>query len=147
MKSHLARCAFLFALVGTAVVAFSAEENPAPTTPAQQPTPATHREAALILIDLLRQTQECLATCTDVRSVQSATPQLRELGQKVRDFKAMQDRLPEPTTQDYMAAQDLTGDFNTVWNAIRDHIERLIKAQLVTQELADLLGIQAPPHS
>ena len=115
--------------------------------PAQK-APATHREAAQMLIDLLRQTDACLATCTDADSVQAALPKLRELAVLTRDFKHMQDSLPEPTTQDYMAAQDLAADFNTVWNSIRTHIKRLETAQLLTPELRDILVIAPPrqPH-
>ncbi len=98
-----------------------------------------------MLIGLLQQTQSCLASCTDAASVRAALPQLRLLARQIHSFKEMQEHLPEPTTQDYIAAQNLTGDFNTAWNAIREHIERLENAQLMTQELSELLGIETSP--
>lgn len=101
--------------------------------------PATHREAAEMLIALMVQVEECLASCKDAASVQAALPTLRELSAKVHAFKQMQERLPEPTTQDYMAAQDLTPAFNRAWFAIRKHIERLEKDGLFTQELKEAL--------
>ncbi len=112
-----------------------------------QEEPTTHREAALMLINLLRQTDDCLATCVDASTVRAALPKLRELATLARDFKRMQNALPEPTTQDYMAAQDLTGDFNTVWNSIRAHIERMESAKLLTPELREILAIAPPAPS
>ncbi len=122
------------------------QEEPAQGEESAQPLPASHREAALLLIDLLRQTDACLASCTDAAGVQAAIPKLRLLAESVRAFKHIQDSLPEPTTQDYMAVQDLTGDFNTVWDSIRSHIRRLESSNLLTNELRDVLVITSPPH-
>ena len=105
--------------------------------------PATHQEAALQLTELLERTEACLAGCTDAASVQAALPELKELAHRVQLFKEAQDRLPEPTTQDYMAAQELLKRFNTAWQAIRAHIERLQTDHLISQELSDIL-ILAP---
>ena len=111
------------------------QDAPAPKVP------STHREAALALIDLLRQTEACLATCTDARSVQAALPQLRSLAEQAHSFKRTQDALPEPTTQDYMSAQGVSSDFSTVWAAIRAHIQRLEKDKLMNPELREVLVI------
>ena len=111
----------------------SAQESPQP--------PATHQEAAEQLIDLLEETESCLADCTDAAAVQAALPRLQDLSARARAFKVAQERLPEPTTQDYIAAQDLLKRFNTTWQAIRDHIDRLQRAKLITPELADILVI------
>ena len=54
--------------------------------------------------------------------------------------------LPEPTIQDYMAVQSQMEAFNTVWNAIRDHIERLEKEQLLTPEIREILHIAPANH-
>lgn len=115
-----------------------------PALPAQEedtPPPATHQEAAEQLIDLLVETEACLAGCTDAAGVQAALPRLRELSTRARAFREAQDRLPEPTTHDYIAAQDLLKRFNTTWQAIRDHIERIRRAGLLTRELSDILVI------
>ncbi len=130
---HFRLLAAMMLLPGALLLA--QEDSPAPKAS------TTHREAALALIDLLRQTEACLARCTDAAQVQAALPHLRRLAEQVHAFKRMQDALPEPTTQDYMAAQDLSGDFNTVWEAIRSHIRRLESAKLITRELRDLLVI------
>ena len=123
------------------------QEEPEQKEEPAQGTPTSHREAALMLIDLLRQTDDCLASCTDAAGVQAAIPKLRLLAESVRAFKHIQDSLPEPTTQDYMAGQDLTGDFNTVWDSIRSHIRRLESSNLLTNELRDVLVITSPPPS
>lgn len=117
----------------------------APTLPAQEQAepepPTTHQEAALMLIDLLTQINESLAECTDEATVQAALPKLKALAAQAEWFKRAQDALPEPTVQDYMAAQDLLGAFNTTWNAIRDHIDRLEQNHLLTPELRSILVI------
>lgn len=116
----------------------------APALPAQQQQsapPATHQEAAEQLIDLLLETEACLAGCTDAAGVQAALPRLRELAVRARLFKAAQDHLPEPTTHDYIAAQELLKRFNTTWQAIRDHIERLRRDSLLSRELSEILVI------
>lgn len=132
-----------FGLVSISLM--GSEPSPDHIPSGQITPPTTHREAALMLIGLLQQTQSCLASCTDAASVRAALPQLRLLARQIHSFKEMQEHLPEPTTQDYIAAQNLTGDFNTAWNAIREHIERLENAQLMTQELSELLGIETSP--
>ena len=101
----------------------------------------THQEAAHRLIELLVDTEACLATCTDADSVQAALPRLRELAQRAQDFKTAQNALHEPTTQDYMAAQELLEDFHRTWKAIRSHISRLDAAGLITPELRDILHL------
>lgn len=113
-----------------------AEEEPLPPAAA-----ATHQEAAEQLISLLEAVEATLATCVDAPSVQRALPRLRELAESARAFKQSQDQLPEPTTQDYIAAQELLKNFNTAWQAIRGHIERLRRARLITPELRELLVI------
>ena len=112
-----------------------------PEPAAAPPPPATHQEAAAQLIDLLKATDACLAGCTDAASVQAALPRLKELAHQAQMFIEMQDRLPEPTTQDYIAAQELLEAFNTTWQSIRDHIDRLRENHLLTPELSDILRI------
>lgn len=119
-----------------AAPALLAQDEELPPTP-----PATHQEAAEQLIDLLEETEACLAGCTDAAGVQAALPRLRELSARARAFREAQDRLPEPTTHDYIAAQDLLKRFNTTWQAIRGHIERIRRAGLLTRELSDILVI------
>lgn len=114
---------------------------PLPAAQEELPPPATHQEAAAQLIDLLEETEACLAGCTDAAGVQAALPRLRELSARARAFKEAQDHLPEPTTHDYIAAQDLLKRFNTAWQAIRDHIERITRAGLLTRELGEVLVI------
>lgn len=114
-------------------------------TSAAEP-PATHHEVSRRLIELLTDTGNCLASCTDAASVQAALPRLRELAQQAAELKSAQDSLPEPTTQDYMIDKQLLGDFNSAWKTVRDHIDRLESANLVSPELREVLRI-APPES
>ena len=111
------------------------------TLHAQQEAPSTHQEAARQLIELLVQTEACLASCTDAATVQAALPRLRELAEQANQLKLAQAALPEPTTQDYLAAQELLGAFNTTWKAVRDHISRLEKAELISPEMREILHI------
>lgn len=103
--------------------------------------PSSHQEAAVQLVALLRDTDACLATCTDEESVRAALPRLRELAVQAERLKAAQERLPDPTPQDHMVGMNLVRDFNTVWKSIRSHIERLETAHLISAELRDILRI------
>lgn len=131
MRTLLPLAAFL--LAAPALLPAQQQEEP--------PAPATHQEAAEQLIDLLEETEACLAGCRDAAGVQAALPRLRKLSERAQAFKEAQNRLPEPTTHDYIAAQDLLKRFNTSWQAIRDHISRLRQAGLLTQELSSVLVI------
>lgn len=107
--------------------------------PAQPAAPESHSDLARALTDFLSRTELCLRSCTDAASVQAAMPRLRELAQEARRLADAQDALPEPTTQDYMASQELALQFLPIWKAIRAHLERLEKDGLMTDELRRLL--------
>lgn len=109
--------------------------------PAQPAAPESHSDLARALTDFLSRTELCLRSCTDAASVQAAMPRLRELAQEARRLADAQDALPEPTTQDYMASQELALQFLPVWKAIRAHLERLEKDGLMTDELRRLLQV------
>lgn len=116
-----------------------------PLCPAVEATaPDTHQELARAVLEFLSQTEICLNSCRSQESVQAALPRLRELAQEAEQLATRQKALPEPTVQDYMAAQSLVGDFYTLWSAIQKHLERLEKDRLLTPELRDILRI-APP--
>ena len=107
--------------------------------PAQPAAPESHSDLARALTDFLSRTELCLRSCTDAASVQAAMPRLRELAQEARRLADAQDALPEPTTQDYMASQELALQFLPIWKAIRAHVERLEQEGLMTDELRSLL--------
>lgn len=112
--------------------------------PQQQPPAAhtdTHQSLAKELVGLLSQTEIALNSCNDQSSVQAAFPRLLELSEQAATLKQRQKALPEPTVQDYLAAQELVGDFNTLAQAIEQHIDRLKKANLLSPELKKLLGL------
>ena len=113
---------------------------------AAEEQPTTHREAAQQLVELLVDTDVCLATCTDAASVQAALPKLRELAARAEQLKIAQSKLPEPTIQDYLYGQELLGAFNTAWQAVRAHIDRIEQAHLMSPELRDILRV-TPPDS
>ena len=115
------------------------EDAAHPAQPAQPAAPESHSDLARALTDFLSCTELCLRSCTDAASVQAAMPRLRELAQEARRLADAQDALPEPTTQDYMASQELALQFLPIWKAIRAHLERLEKDGLMTDELRRLL--------
>lgn len=111
---------------------------------AQSPTPTNHVDLTTAIIEFLSRTELCLNSCQDEASAQAAIPQLLELKKECDTLVETQRALPEPTIQDYMAVQNQMEAFNTVWNAIRDHIERLEQAGLMSQKMRDILHIAAP---
>lgn len=121
------------------LIPFLAAPLPAREDAAQPAAPESHSDLARALTDFLSRTELCLRSCTDAASVQAAMPRLRELAQEARRLADAQDALPEPTTQDYMASQELALQFLPVWKAIRAHLERLEKDGLMTDELRRLL--------
>ena len=123
------------------LIPFLAAPLPAREDAAQPAAPESHSDLARALTDFLSRTELCLRSCTDAASVQAAMPRLRELAQEARRLADAQDALPEPTTQDYMASQELALQFLPVWKAIRAHLERLEKDGLMTDELRRLLQV------
>lgn len=113
-------------------------------TAQEQAVPANHVDLTTTIIDFLSRTELCLNSCRDEASAKAAIPQLQELKKECDRIVETQKGLPEPTIQDYMAVQNQMGAFNTVWQAIRDHIERLEQDRLMSQEMRDILHI-APP--
>ncbi len=103
--------------------------------------PSTHQEFIPTLLALLAQTEQSLASCTDAASVNTALPRLEELAQQARRLSGHQQSLPEPTVQDYMAAHPHVAEFNRLWEAICNHLERMEQAQLITPKLRDLLKL------
>lgn len=112
---------------------------PAQEDAAQPAAPESHSDLARALTDFLSRTELCLRSCTDAAAVQAAMPRLRELAQEARRLADAQSALPEPTTQDYMASQELALQFLPIWKAIRAHLERMEKDGLMTDELRRLL--------
>ncbi len=110
------------------------------------PLPDSHRAYTAALIELLSQTEICLNSCRDAASCQAALPRLRELSRRAAELAAALPLRTEPTVQDYMAAHPQVGTFNTLWNAITAHFERLEQAGLMSEEMRTVLGI-APPEA
>lgn len=104
-------------------------------------TADTHQSLAKELIDILSQTEIQLRSCTDEQAVSAAIPQLLELSQRAKQLVQRQKALPEPTVQDYLAAQNLVGDFNTITQAIEQHIARIQAEKLLTPELKKILHL------
>jgi len=92
-------------------------------------------------VDLLSQTEICLNSCRDEESVRAALPRLQELAEQAQQLTARQKALPDPTVQDYMAAQSLVADFQTLWHAIQEHLERLECEQLLSPAMREILRI------
>ena len=108
--------------------------------------PANHVDLTTVIVDFLSRTELCLNSCRDAGSAAAAIPQLKELRKECDAIVETQRSLPEPTIQDYMAVQSQMEAFNTVWNAIRDHIERLENEQLLTPEMREILHIAPANH-
>ncbi len=103
--------------------------------------PATHQEFIPALLELLEQTEQSLASCTDAASCEAAVPRLKELAARARQLSAHQQSLPEPTVQDYIAAHPHIAQFTRLWEAVSAHIERLEQTQLITPEMRNLLQL------
>ncbi len=106
--------------------------------------PSNHVDLTDSILDFLSRTELCLNSCNDEQSIAAALPQLQQLKEECGRLVDAQRALPEPTVQDYMAVQNKMEAFNTIWNAIRNHIERLEDNKLMTPELREILRI-APP--
>ena len=111
---------------------------------AQEP-PSNHADMAKAILSFLSRTELCLNSCQDAESAKAASPQLKKLKAECDRLAAAQQLLPEPTVQDYMTEHNNAATFNTIWKAIRAHIERLETAQIMTREMRDILYI-APPE-
>lgn len=111
----------------------------APAQPDAAAAVHTHQTLAKELVDILSQTEVALNSCTDEQSVLAAIPRLLELSRRASRLKQLQKELPEPTVQDYLAAQNLVGDFNTLALAIEQHIARLQRENLLSPELHNIL--------
>ncbi len=101
----------------------------------------THQSLALELINILSATEAQLNTCTDAASVEAAIPQFLELSKQTLQLNERQKALPEPTVQDYLAAQSLVGEFNTLVQAIKQHLDRLQEQKLLSPELSKILAL------
>lgn len=132
------------ALALLCALSMAAEEAGQPQLP---PPPATHQEAAWQLVQLLRDTDTCLASCTDAAAVQAALPRLRELADRAATLKRAQNSLPDPTKQDYSVGHELLSAFTLVWKSVREHIDRLEQAGLMSPELRDILRVAPPDNS
>lgn len=124
----------LLPLWATAQEEFSAAE-------AKSPAADSHTELADAMVDFLRRTDACLATCTDAASAHAAIPQLEALRTEAENLATRQAALPEPTVQDYMATQDRANDFLQSWQAIRAHLTRMEKGGLLLPEIREILHI------
>ena len=99
----------------------------------------SHVGLAQDIMSLLRETDACLAGCTDSASCAAAEAKLRELARQTEDLTARQAQLPDPTVQDYMAVQNLGKEFMTLERSIREHLKRLEQAGLLTPGFRKIL--------
>lgn len=111
--------------------------------PAAQPAETTdsHAELADALVALLQQTAATLEQCTDADSVAAALPALQARQEEAAKLMARQAALPEPTVQDYMAAQARANDFLDAKRSIQASVARLQQAGLLSAEIRQILGI------
>lgn len=104
-------------------------------------TADSHAELADALVALLQRSVASLEQCTDEASVAAALPQLKQQREEAAQLMARQAALPEPTVQDYMAAQARANDFLDAKRALQTHISRLQTEGLLTAEIREILGI------
>lgn len=135
----LLRSAVVLSLFALCLPPLSAQSE----TPAASSAPAaeSHAEIADALVALLQRTVTTLERCTDATSVKAALPQLKEQRAEVAQLMTRQAALPEPTVQDYMAAQARANDFLDTKRAIQTHITRLQQEGLMSTEIREILGI------
>lgn len=103
--------------------------------------PGSHQDLALEVLQYLSDTETCLNSCVDEDSVASALPRLRQLAAQARSLAERQRKLDEPSLQDHIAMQQHVKRFNTLWSAIRQHLDRLEKSNLMSPELRDVLRV------
>lgn len=101
----------------------------------------SHAEIADALVALLRRTVTTLEQCTDAATTASSLAQLQAQREEAAQLIARQALLPEPTVQDYMAAQARANDFLDAKRALQTHIARLQTEGLMTAEIRKILGI------
>ncbi len=99
----------------------------------------THQEFALELLDLMAETELCLAQCQDAQSVEQNLEQLEALSKKTQALAQLQKDMPYSITADYIAAEKHMREFNTLWDAIKNHIERLKADELYSEEMQKIL--------
>lgn len=132
--------AFLLSLL----LLLTAEPLPAQEEDAATPEATaaeSHAELADALVNLLQRTAATLESCTDAAAVSAALPQLKKQREEAARLITRQAALPEPTVQDYMAAQARANDFLDAKRAIRSGIERLQREGLLSPEIRETLGI------
>lgn len=101
----------------------------------------THHQLAQEVIALLSETELLLSTCQDSESVQAALPQLQQLAEQAEAIRQKQLALPDSTLQEDLEIYKLVQDFQMLWNAVQDHIDRLINDGLMSPELSKILKI------
>lgn len=109
------------------------------------PMPGSHQDLAQEVLQYLSDTENCLNSCIDEASVKAAIPRLKQLADRARTLKAHQRELDDPSLQDQIAMQQHIKRFNTLWSAIRQHLDRLETSKLMSPELRDILKV-APPQ-
>ena len=101
----------------------------------------THLSLAQEVVNLLSETEICLNLCQDEQSVEAQLPKLQELAQLALDIQSRQKLLPDATlSEDIQIHKQCVPDFTTLQKAIDAHIIRLRNSNLITPELAEILG-------
>ncbi len=101
----------------------------------------THLSLAQEVVNLLSETEICLNLCQDEQGVKSQLPKLQELANYARDIHRRQQQLPDATlSEDIQIHKQCVPDFTELRKAIDAHIIRLRNNNLITPELAEILG-------
>ena len=108
---------------------------------ADEAAQATHYSLAQEVINLLSETELTLGSCTDAAGVEAALPRLEELAEQAHRLRKSQLSLPDSTVQEDIAIARMVQDFQTIWEAIRAHIERLESSGLMSDKLRQVLRI------
>lgn len=101
----------------------------------------THFTIAQDVINLLSETEIVLNSCRDAESVKAAEEPLKVLAKMAQDIKARQFALPDSSLQEDITIAGQVKDFQNLWNAIQNHIERLQRDGLMSDALRDILRI------
>lgn len=135
------RSAFVLLLFPALLCTAPLRAQEQPTAPEAPAAVDSHAELSDALVTLLRHTVATLEECRDAATVTAALPTLRTLRTEAAQLTARQAQLPEPTVQDYMAAQARANDFLDAKRAIQTHIARLQTEGLMSDEIREILGI------
>ena len=101
----------------------------------------SHQDFALSVLDFLSEVELCLSQCQDAESIAAQQSTLEQLSKKSAELEEIQKKMSDPIIADYISAEKHVEEFNSLYDAILAHIQRLKDEGLYTKELQTILKI------